>query len=89
MIRRIAIKIQGRVQNVGFRYYTVRAARQFGVNGFVRNEPDGSVYAEAEGEDANLAGFTAWCQEGPQWALVDHVHTQDLPVTGSRGFDIR
>lgn len=89
MIKRIAVKIEGRVQNVGFRYYTVRTARQFNVHGFVRNEPDGSVYAEAEGEEENLAGFATWCHQGPQWSRVDHVQTHDLPVTGSRGFDIR
>lgn len=42
----ISIRMTGRVQGVGLRYFIVRLANEFGMRGFVRNEPDGSVYVE-------------------------------------------
>ena len=47
------IVIQGWVQGVGFRYAARKMAFQYGINGFVRNLPDGSVYIEAEGSEAS------------------------------------
>ncbi|PKP49853.1 MAG: hypothetical protein CVT92_14890 [Bacteroidetes bacterium HGW-Bacteroidetes-1] len=48
MIKAVIIQIFGRVQGVGFRYYTVHKAMELGVYGFVQNKGDGSVYIEAE-----------------------------------------
>ena len=48
------IKVFGKVQGVGFRYYTQRKAVELGITGFVQNRPDGSVYIEAEGEEEDL-----------------------------------
>ncbi len=45
----IILRVTGRVQGVGFRYYAQKKALELGVNGYVRNRPDGSVYIEAEG----------------------------------------
>ncbi len=47
----------GHVQGVGFRYTTVRLARQFQVTGFVRNLPDGRVHLVVEGDATELARF--------------------------------
>ena len=46
----INIHITGRVQGVNFRTYTKEKAEELGILGFVRNETDGSVYLEAEGD---------------------------------------
>jgi acylphosphatase len=45
----VSIRISGKVQGVFFRASTKGKAEQYGINGFVRNEKDGSVYIEAEG----------------------------------------
>ncbi len=82
------IKVYGKVQNVGFRFYTQKTAAMFGIAGFVRNQRDGSVYIEAEGEKEALEAFTGWCRQGPQWARVDRLETQDVPLAGHEGFRI-
>jgi len=62
-MKHLNLKVLGRVQGVGFRYSALRAARSYGIKGFVRNEPDGSVYMEVEGEEMNLGLFLDWCSK--------------------------
>lgn len=83
------IRIYGRVQGVGFRYYTDREARRLGIAGFVQNKPDGSVYIEAEGEEAAMELFIQWCRTGPTWARVREIEISELPPLGRMGFVIR
>ena len=71
MVKHFNIKILGQVHNVGFRFGAAEAAKEFMIFGFVRNEPDGSVYIEAEGEEENLQKFLKWCKKGPSWAKVE------------------
>lgn len=74
-MNRIACKarIHGVVQGVGFRYFTVRKAHEYGMAGYVRNLPDGSVEAYAEGEKEALDQFLAELRKGPWGASVDKV----------------
>lgn len=72
-MKRISIHVRGKVQGVFYRASTVTKAQQLGVNGFVRNEPDGSVYMEAEGNEDKLNELIAWCRFGPPRARVDEV----------------
>jgi acylphosphatase len=83
------IKVFGKVQGVGFRYYTQRKAVELGITGFVQNRPDGSVYIEAEAEEEDLDRFILWCHEGPAWARVTKVQVQKTPVFGYDRFEIR
>jgi acylphosphatase len=89
MKKSIQITVSGKVQNVGFRYYTRKAAHESGIKGFVRNQSDGSVYIEAEGDDQSLSSFIAWCHQGPAWARVDSVDINDQPVQEYREFIVR
>ena len=57
MYKHTNLKIYGRVQGVFFRYTAKEKADEFAVTGFARNEEDGSVYIEAEGEEENLDKF--------------------------------
>lgn len=79
----------GRVQGVGFRAFTASRARWIGVAGFVRNRPDGTVEAIAEGTPDQVARFEAECRRGPPLAHVTDVTIVDEPPTGERGFDVK
>jgi len=65
--------IKGEVQGVGYRAAAYWVARKLHVAGFVMNEPDGSVYIEAEGDAKALEELLAWCRKGPITARVDDV----------------
>jgi acylphosphatase len=65
--------VSGRVQGVGFRYFTRRTARTLGVFGWVRNLPDGGVEAWAEGSSAALDAFQRALETGPPGSQVAQV----------------
>ena len=69
----MAYKIEGRVQGVFYRVEAQKEATRLGLTGFVRNEPDGSVYAVACGAPEALAAFELWLWKGPDRALVSNV----------------
>jgi acylphosphatase len=77
--RRFVVK--GRVQGVGFRYFAVQAGRRAGVTGTVRNLPDGSVEAIAEGTLGNLAAFQLELAKGPAFSRVTSVDEQEIQPT--------
>jgi len=66
----VNIVLDGKVQGVRFRETTKYVADQAGIKGFIRNEPDGKVYIEAEGGQWELDTFMQWCNEGPDRAEV-------------------
>ncbi|MES2558272.1 MAG: acylphosphatase [Bacteroidota bacterium] len=67
------ITISGKVQGVFFRKYTVEQAEQLSLKGFVRNEPNGDVYCEVEGEEELLNKFETWCWRGSPFSKVEKV----------------
>ena len=83
------IKVFGRVQGVGFRYYAQKKAMELSISGYVQNRPDGSVYIEAEGNDYAVEQYLLWCEEGPAWARVTNVEKQWVPLQGYLSFEIR
>ncbi len=87
-MKRVSITIKGRVQGVFFRKYTVNKALELGLSGFVKNLPDESVYAEAEGEETGVQLFVQWCHQGSPLSRVDEVKTHELPSKGGQGFVI-
>jgi acylphosphatase len=65
MIKNLKIKIFGDVMGVGFRDAAYWKARKLYIAGFVMNEPDGTVYIEAEGDQEGLAALKGRpCQRG-------------------------
>lgn len=82
---RARIWVEGLVQGVFYRYSTRQKAQELGLNGWVRNLPDGSVECLVEGEQDRVHELIAWCGVGPPGARVDTVRTQwehyggDLP----------
>jgi acylphosphatase len=83
------IWIFGRVQGVGFRYKARNMALSYGIKGYVKNMPDGSVYIETEGPEKNILEFIKWCRKGPDFAFVDHINIEDASLENYQTFDIR
>lgn len=86
---RIHASVVGLVQGVGFRYSAVSVARRLHATGWVRNEHDGSVVVEAQGNKQTIDDMTAWLHEGPQWARVDTVTITRISPVAERSFMVR
>jgi len=69
----IHLTVSGRVQGVGFRFFTVNRANRYGITGWVKNLYDGSVEIEAEGKTSDLHLFLEEVRVGPASAHVSHV----------------
>ena len=76
------VHIEGRVQGVGFRYSAMKAARRYGVYGWVKNEYDGSVSLFCEGEQSRVDMFIEWCKQGPPSAHIVNADVHRLSYTG-------
>lgn len=87
-IRRRVV-VHGRVQGVFFRGSTQEEARRTGIDGWVRNLPDGAVEAVFEGEAAGVERLVAYCRRGPPWAEVTRVDVIEEAPEGERGFRVR
>ncbi len=80
--QRLHTIIEGRVQGVGFRFFVLENAQQFGLTGWVRNSWDGSVEVTAEGERPLLEKLLATLYRGPRASFVTAVHTEWQPAKG-------
>lgn len=87
-IKNFQITVRGKVQGVFFRAGTKAVADQMGIKGYVKNEKDGSVYIEAEGEEIEMAMFIDWCHEGPEKALVENVHINEGELKNYQNFEV-
>ena len=65
--------IFGRVQGVGFRFFTLQEASKLGIKGTVRNRIDGSVEVIAQGTEDQISLMQAWLLDGPKIAKVERV----------------
>ena len=78
---RRGFRVRGRVQGVGFRWWTRSTASELGLGGWVRNEPDGAVVVCAVGPPAALDTLEAALHRGPPAARVDGF--EEVPVSGA------
>jgi acylphosphatase len=79
--RRRAFRVVGRVQGVGFRWWTRRTAVELGVGGWVRNEGDGSVVVHAVGSADSLGRLEEALRRGPMGGRVDQL--ESIPPAGA------
>jgi acylphosphatase len=91
---RIHVVVKGRVQGVGFRWFTRSAAKRCGVVGWVRNLPDRSVEAVGEAERDAITAWTNELRNGPPLAHVTELIAHEEPCEpegqpGLGAFDIR
>ena len=86
---RARIRVYGKVQGVWFRAETQKAAFNFGVVGWVRNNSDGTVEAVAEGDKKEVTSLIDWCHKGPPLSKVDKVEVQWEAYKGEyENFDV-
>ena len=82
--------LTGRVQGVGFRWFTHDAAAREGLHGWVRNLADGSVEVVAEGDVESIDRLEAALRRGPAGARVAQVDVEEhAPAGRITGFEIR
>ena len=84
MFKTISGTVWGRVQGVGFRYFTQNKALELGIRGWVRNKTDGTVEFLAQGPDATLEQFMQQIQIGPIGSRVEKVLCQTVPESEER-----
>ena len=89
MRKHLRINVRGVVQGVFFRASTKAKADALGVRGLVQNQPDGSVYIEAEGDPQVLDSFVAWCHRGPAQAVVEACEVFEGQLKGFEDFSIK
>jgi hydrogenase maturation protein HypF len=85
---RVAVRVTGTVQGVGFRPFVYSLAARLALSGFVGNDSEG-VFAEVEGDPAAVAEFlVAVERDAPPLARIDQVVTKNMRSYGSAGFTI-
>ena len=86
---RLQARVQGVVQAVGFRYWTVRKAEELALTGTVRNDDDGDCPVVVEGPQAVVLEFRRWLRSDDAPGRVDHVDESVSPATGEfSSFDV-
>jgi len=83
----VRLRIEGRVQGVGYRAWLCREAGRAGLRGWVRNRPDGSVEALLIGDGATVEAVAQACHTGPLSARVQRVERQNAEDDGSTRFN--
>lgn len=81
-MKRYHVYINGRVQQVGFRWYARRIAEETGVCGWVKNLDNGSVEITAEGKESDLEDFLQKLRNGYLGKNISEIHKSDQPYTG-------
>ncbi len=84
----VRVRIEGRVQGVWFRYWTVEQATVLGLRGWVRNRFDGSVEAVFAGPGRAVAEMLRRCHRGPPYARITRVEETDEPGAVGPGFHV-
>jgi acylphosphatase len=82
--------ITGRVQGVGFRFFTEDQARREGLHGWVQNLTDGSVEIMAEGDAEAVERFERHVRHGPPGARIEQIEVDHIAPSGNAtGFSVR
>ncbi len=75
MEKEVYIRIEGRVQGIGFRYWAVKKAQEIGgISGWVHNAANGSVEVLMRGEEEKIDAMVLACHKGPALSRVDRVN---------------
>ena len=89
MVKRYKYCFYGMVQGVGFRYTAMHAAGMYRLTGYVRNEYDGSVTCEVQGDEDAIDRFVATVRSG-RFIDISEIDRRELAVIpDERSFDVR
>jgi acylphosphatase len=81
--QRLTAHVVGRVQGVGYRWWTRRRAEELGLTGWVANDPGArAVEVVAEGPPSALEAFERALRTGPSAAQVERVDASRAPASG-------
>jgi acylphosphatase len=84
------IRIHGKVQGVGYRFFATRVARRLGLKGWIQNMRDSSVEALIEGEAAAIDEWIEEIREGPRYAEVTKIDQESKDFSGRLAdFDVK
>ena len=86
----LVIRIHGKVQGVGYRFFATRVARRLGLKGSIQNNRDGTVDAVVEGDKGVIDDWIEELKEGPRYAEVTKIDQETKDFTGRLGdFDVK
>jgi len=88
-MKSMEIQVHGKVQGVGFRYYTCEKAQSLDLKGYVENRDDGTVVINVEGYEGNVMAFLKWCHQGPTSAHVTRLDYKEIVFSGYGNFEIK
>ncbi len=88
-MKAIEVFISGIVQGVGFRYFTLKVARELGIKGYVKNLPDGRVYIYAVGDEKSLEKLLEKVKIGPPLAVVRDVVVREAEPKDFEKFEVK
>lgn len=83
------VTVCGKVQGVNYRHSAKQEAERLGIKGFIKNESNGDVYLEIEGEDAALGAMIRWCRIGPPKSRVREIYFNDGESKNFSSFEIQ
>ncbi|HET7436639.1 MAG TPA: acylphosphatase [Thermoanaerobaculia bacterium] len=84
------LRIHGKVQGVGYRFFATRVARRNGLKGWIQNMRDGTVEALVEGEKQSIDDWLEELKEGPRFAEVTRIEQESKEFTGKLpDFDVK
>ncbi|EIJ82141.1 acylphosphatase [Bacillus methanolicus PB1] len=90
MVQQLRIIVSGKVQGVGFRYFTQMKANTYGITGWVRNLPNGNVEIIAEGNKEDLVLFLNSIKDGNPFSRVSRIETAETnEISGFTSFTIK
>lgn len=90
-MKRVKIQVFGDVQGVFYRHVVADKAKQLKLNGWCRNEPDGSVYIVIESDnDAKIEKFVKVCKKGSPLSTLERVEVEEEDyLENLEGFEVR
>lgn len=79
-MRRYSVIVSGRVQEVGFRFFVCQTALMMNLTGWVRNNYDGTVELEVQGDENALSSFLEKVKKGNRFSRVENVVSSSIEV---------